>query len=203
MENEKARTTKDLRTVLPILGVILLLVGCFGFLAGLESGRVEGRAAMAAQNLPTSPQLAPAPSAAPGPSGESYSLSGVFFLGNQIAGETSFSPSDIVSGDCRLTEKGQSEKSMTLIQDLGNPTERNTVLLEAYASGSVIELTNTRFVPGDTPHIVSDARIVPQEIAAPFPAYLEVKQAKFQWALPAVETSDGSVGDPLIVCNYV
>jgi hypothetical protein len=203
MENSSRLSSKASSILCYVLVVLLVLAGYFGFLTGRESGLAEGREAMAAQNLPASPQLAPTPPSTPGPSGESYSLSGVFFLGNQIAGTTNFSPSDIASGDCRVTPRGQGEKSMTLVQELGDTKERNSALFEVYASGSVIKLTNTRLVPGDNPHIVSDARIVPQGITAPFPAYLEVKQAKFKWALPGVENADGQVGDPLIVCNYV
>lgn len=202
MENHKAISAKTKLSLCWLLVLALLILGGGIYLMGLESGRAEGRAAMAAQNLPASPQIAPAPSATPRPSGKSYTLSNVFFLSNQIAGASNFSPSDVVSGDCRVTEKGKSETSMTLIQDLGNPAERNSGLLQAYASGAVIELTNTYLVPGDHPYIVSDARIVPQGVTAPFPAYLEVKQAKFKWALPSMETAQGNVGDPLIVCNY-
>jgi hypothetical protein len=201
MENQKAQSAKAMRALLALLLVGLLVMSGGVYLMGYNSGRADGEAT-AAPRLPASPQLAPEPLVASGPNEKSHTLTGVFLFGNQIAGTTNFKPSDIVSGDCRLTEKGQSEESMTLIQELGNPTERNSALLEAYAFGSVIELTNTHFVPGDNPHIVSDARIVPQGVTAPFPAYLEVTQAKFKWALPGVESPDGSFGDPLIVCNY-
>jgi hypothetical protein len=201
METLKASSTKfQLKFWAAI--VLSFVMACIAFfLVGLEAGRVEGAIA-SSQRLPASPQLPSAPLATNGATGGDYTLTGVFFRGNQIAGTTNFSPSDIVSGDCRLTKTGQGEQSLTLFQDLGDSTGRNNDLLEAYAHNSVIQLSNTRLVPGDNPYIVSDARIVPQGVTAPFPAYLEVKQAKFRWALPGVDSADGKMGDPLIVCNY-
>ena len=67
-------------------------------------------------------------------------------------------------------------------------------------AGSTLSLSNVRLVSGDSPYIVADARIVPKEATGPFPAYMEMGQARFKWALPVSDVS--GFADPLIVCNF-
>lgn len=210
MENRKAPSMKSTVLYWIAFTVALALVAVGLLNLAVPVGPTDSTAPEAAQSAPVATQAAPVPTASPvnasqSPGAGNYTLKGAFLLfGSQVAGESSFRPSDLVSGDCRLTEGGKKAQSMTLIQDVGPQTELSNELMNVYVNGSAVYLSNARFVAGENPYIVADSRIVPHGAVAPFPAYVEAKQARFRWALPAMVNADGqSVGDPLIVCNYV
>lgn len=209
MGNEKARSVESTIFCWIAFTAALALVAVAVMNMGGLGPRADSAAPGVAQSVPVATQVPAAPASSPPaasqtPANPIYTISGLFLFGNSIGGETNFSPSDIVAGirgTCQVTPGGAEAQTLTLFQDLGSQTGPGLNLWKSYIAGSTIALSNPTLVGGDSPYILADARITPPDVTGPFPPYLEVKKAKFRWALPAVTNAAGeSVGDRLISC---